>query len=147
LTCTCGHDGSKHAWIEPTVCKEIHCNCIKFVQVTEYTPLISNIDKYMIEFEKIRDRMRWVLEHWKWFRNYNNKDLVFGWWEYVNHWNKHTALPDEQYKKLDEPESITRARRWLVEHNPELYAPFIPNYEEQKIFKQYAITEWVVANK
>ena len=101
----------------------------------------------MLEFEKIRDRMRWVLEHWKWFRNYTNKDLVFGWWEYVNHWNKHTTLSDEQYKKLDEPESITRARRWLVEHNPELYAPFMPNYEEQKIFKQYAITEWVVANK
>ena len=108
---------------------------------------MSNIDKYMLEFEKIRDRMRWVLEHWKWFRNYTNKDLVFGWWEFVNHWNRKTSLTDELYKKLDEPESITRARTWLVEHNPKLYEPFIPSYEEQKIFKQYAIEEWIVANK
>jgi len=145
--CTCSHDGSKHSWEEPTVCSIIGCKCIKFELASIYSPVVSRIDEYMKDFEKIIDKMKWVLQHWKWFRNYNNKSLVFEWWEYVNHWNRKTSLTDEMLKKLDEPETITRAKRYWVEKDHEKYGPFIPSVEEEKIFKQYSIEQFIVEHK
>ena len=147
MPCVCGHEGSQHAWDDPQVCSIIGCKCIKFEEASIYSPVVSRIDEYMKDFEKIIDKMNWVLEHWKFFRNYSNKELVFAWFQYVNQWDTRMPLTKEQYKKLDEPESITRSRRYWVEKDPNKYGPFIPNIEEEKIFKQYAITQFIIEHK
>ena len=145
---TCGHGDNEHSFEEPCVCKLLSCYCVKFIQATAETPVFSEIDKYMEEFETIYDKMQWVLTNWKWFRNYTNKDLVIAWWKFVNGWDsKKQLLFDYIYKNLDEPESITRSRRKWVEKNPDLYGPYLPsNLQEHHILKQYAISEFMVEN-
>lgn len=92
--------------------------------------------------------MKWVLTNLRFFRNYNNTELVFAWWKYVNHYDAfRMVLTRDQYFKLDLPESITRARREWVEHDKDKYGKFDPKAEEQTLLKQYAIEEAVVEFK
>lgn len=93
------------------------------------------------------DRMKWILTNLRFFRNLDNKNIVFAYWQYVDGWNRKTYMTDEQFKKLAEPESITRARRKWVEKDPEKYGRFDPTAEEQRIIKQFSLTEYFVMNK
>lgn len=146
MVCICGHD--KHAWTDPTVCCDVKCQCTQFREASEERPVIVLSQKYFEQYEKIQDRMKWVLDNWRWFRNYTNKDLVIMWWKFINNWDSKKQLMNNHiYDKLDEPETITRVRRLLVEKNPELYGPFLPSIQEHKIIKQYGIMEFVIEQK
>jgi hypothetical protein len=92
--------------------------------------------------------MQWVLQNWKWFRNYGNTELVFGWWKFVNGFNIYNeVLSTEKRKIIDAPEGITRTRRLLVEKNPNEFGPFDPTLAEEKAYKQMGIFEWVIGEK
>src|SRR5690349_19603305 len=112
MVCRCGHEDKLHAFTEPTVCRDIDCKCQNFIPATCERPVIHLSDKYVEQYEKMRDKMKWVLENWRWFRNYTNKDIVIMWWKFVNGYDLYKqTMTNEIYKKLDEPESITRCRR------------------------------------
>lgn len=124
------------------------CMCSDFHPHLELFPKLSQIDMYMAQFEKMIDKMQWVLLNVQFFRNYNNKDIVFAWWQYVNHWNpKWQPLTMEVYKRLDQPESITRARRYWKQRDFDKYGPLSKEVAEQQSFKQFAIEEFLVMNK
>jgi len=146
--CRCSHDAKLHSYEEPTVCSIISCRCVNFISAKVQQPVISYIDTTKQQFKTIKDKMRWILENFKWFRNYTNKDLVIAWWHFVNQVDlrKH-ILSKENYYKLDEPETVTRSRRLLVELNPELYGPFLGTYEEHKLMRQYGIEEFITEHK
>jgi len=146
--CRCGHAGHEHAWNDPTVCGDLDCRCVAFISATEEMPVITPMDKYIAEMTKIKDKMQWVLQNWKWFRNYGNTELVFGWWKFVNGFNIYNeVLSTEKRKIIDAPEGITRTRRLLVEKNPDEFGPFDPTLAEEKAYKQMGIFEWVIGEK
>lgn len=137
----CDHDETAHDK-EKNVCMgDITCPCWKF----EGYPTASEIDRYMAQIELQVDKMKWVLENLKYFRNYNNKELVIAWWRDINHIDlTKTLLTRDLFFKLDEPESITRAHRKCVEMDRQKYGEFEPTLTEQKSFKQFAIEEFMV---
>jgi hypothetical protein len=146
VVCRCGHEDEFHAFDEPTVCKDVNCKCVKYISATVEMPVISEIDKYMDQFQTMHDKMKWVLENWKWFRNYTNKDLIFAWYRFINNWNpKKSILTDEIFKRLDDPETIRRSKQKVVESDYNKYGPYLPStIQEHKILKQYAIEQWIV---
>ena len=109
--CVCGHDGDKHAFTEPTVCSLVGCKCVVFREATPERPVYNLSEKYFEQYKTMEEKMRWILENWKWFRNYTNKDLVLMWWRFIDGWNPQKQLLNKSiYRSLDEPESITRVR-------------------------------------
>lgn len=146
--CVCGHDGNNHAWSDPTVCKDMNCNCVGFIAATVNNPVNTPMDKYVADMKQMKDRMRWVLQNWKWFRNYDNTELVLAWWKFVNNFNIYNEVLSIQKRHgIDAPESITRARRLLVEQNKEEYGPFRASLIEEKAYKQMGIFEFVIMEK
>ncbi len=106
------------------------------------------MDKYVAEMKKMKDKMGWVLDNWKWFRNYGNTELVLGWWKFVNGFNIYNeVLSIDKRRAIDPPESITRARRLLVEKDFLRYGTFNPSLAEEKAYKQMGIFEWVIGEK
>jgi len=122
----------------------ITCTCWKFE--APYTN--PDVDRYLFQIEKFVDKMQWVLLNLKYFRNYNNQELLFAWWSTINHIDltKH-SLGKDDYFKLDSAESITRARRYWVELDKEKYGKFEPSVEEQQKYKQTAFEEFFVMVK
>lgn len=120
------------------------CACFKYE--APYTN--PDVDRYLGEIEKFVDKMQWVLLNLKYFRNYNNKELVFAWWRDVNHCDlSKIVVTRDVYFKLDLPESIVRAKREWVELDKAKYGPFDPTVEEQKKYKQMAFEEYFVMVK
>lgn len=122
----------------------ITCSCWKFEP--PYTN--PDVDRYLENIEKFVDKMQWVLLNLKYFRNYNNKELVFAWWRDINHVDvSKMTVSGELYFKLDEPETITRGKRYWVQQDKEKYGPFEPTVEEQKKYRQFAMEEFFVMSK
>lgn len=147
MVCVCGHSGDDHAWSDPQVCNKLNCRCIQFIPASPDSPVILDYLKYMEKMETIVEKMNWVLTNLRFFRNLNNKEIVFAWWQYVDGWDRRKPLTNELYHKLTEPESITRARRKLVEQNKAQYGRFKPSAEEERILKQIALEEYFVTSK
>lgn len=158
ICANCGDPQSNHStfWDDAhttqlTCCtgKEYACKCTKFVAINPELPrYLQDIDSYMAKFEHIAERMKWVLENLKWFRNYSDKFVPFAWWYHINHWDCwHEPLTPTIFSKLDAADAITRARRIWREydrkHNTNMYLEFEPTITEQKQFKQLAIEEFV----
>ncbi len=128
MVCICGHDD--HAYTEPTVCKDLSCNCEKFVEATPENPVPVNWKDYVDEMDTLQKKIAWLLDNVKFLRNYNN-----------------TGFIDWFRKTVDNrsPESIIRAKRKIVEENHAKYGPFdAPELEMQKQLKQLGIEEWLV---
>ena len=143
IRCICGH--VNHAPTEPRVCiEEVYCQCPRYRPSDNYSPFLSDIDKYMKEFDEWEDKMRWVLNNLKFFRNYSNTELVIAWWQYIwPRWNPFEEFLTEQTFKAicaeAKPEAITRARRLMVEPETENFQQFEPDKVEKKILKEYDI--------
>ena len=148
-TCTCNHAEYNHADNEPKVCKEWNCKCERFISNDDYGLLIEKHSKYARQMEKIIDKVGYVLENIKYFRNLNDKDLAFQWWNHIEEWRwvNGERLTNEKYMNLTEAGAITRARRALKEQNFEKYGPFIASIEEEKILKQWQLEEFFVERK
>ena len=131
--------------ISDNVCKtDVGCTCYNFEPDLPDFPQLNEIDRYMQQFDDINGKMKWVLENLKFFRNYNNTEVIFAWWKYINHYDAfRMVLTADLYFKLDLPESITRTKRIWVEKDMDKYGPFVPSVTEQKVYKQYAIEQYL----
>jgi len=99
--------------------------------------------------DKLIDKMKYVLDNIKYFRNLSDKALAFQWWNHIEEWRwiNGESLNAEKLNHITEAGLITRARRALKEQNFEKYGPFIPNVEEEKILKQWQLEEFFVERK
>ena len=129
MVCICGH--FDHALTDPSVCKNLDCNCEKFIEATPENPVPAKWKDYVDEFKSTTAKIQWLLENVKFLRNYPNK-LFVDWFR-------------EKVYNAD-PETIRRTKQKLVEHHPEKYGPFdAPELEMQKQLKQVGIEEWLVS--
>lgn len=128
MTCVCGHED--HAFSEPTVCKDLMCNCENFVEATPFNPVDPKWKDYVDEMKTLQDKIAWLLDNVIFLRNYNNTGFI--------DWFRKTVSNKS-------PESIIRAKRKLVEQDYGRYGPFeAPELEMQKQLKQVGIKEWLV---
>lgn len=153
--CYCGH--TDHAPNEPRVCMVLKCNCSKFREDNPFQTYLLKVDYYLAEMIDWEEKMSWVLTNLKFFRNYNNFEIVLAWWKYICHYDPETEFMSDGIKKHlqknGQPESITRAFRKLKEKcrsihsdfNPCIYCPFEPTIEEYQKYKQAGIMEWSVS--
>ena len=129
MTCVCGHN--EHAFDEPTVCKDIFCNCEQYLQSAGDDQMIAHWDKYIKEMDDIKKQVRWVLTNLKYTRNLNNDDFV-DFFTSKMHCRKY--------------ETIRRSKQALARSNKALYGKFeCPELEKEMAFKQLGITEWARA--
>ncbi len=136
MTCTCGHDD--HSWEEPTVCKNINCKCIKYVQATETNIVLSKHVVYLQHFESVRNQIMWILDNIKYLRNSKNKDFVDFYFEYVK-----VYTPKGTEPRQPDYETVRRAKQLLVAQMPDRFGPYDTNVIIEKDHKQIAMEEFV----
>lgn len=141
MSCRCGHEN--HDW-ETKVCLSKGCYCIEFIPTTEENPVIFEHSKYISQMEKIEDKVRYILSNIKYSRNFPNKQFVFFYWQIANTLIINKSITQSIIHGLDDPESISRCKRKLVETNAEIYGPFEPTLIEEKEAKQTGIEMWCI---
>ena len=159
-TCVCGHEGVAHLSRGERCCMLVNCKCMKFKRF-EKAMLQSEIDQAMVHFhemEKTIERVRWVFENLKFFRNYDEFDLGIAWGIHILKYNPYEEFMDKdiytRLKKWGKPASIGRAARRLREEcvkklhpNECKYCPFNPNLIEARIEKEYGLWQYFAENK
>ena len=129
MTCICGHD--VHAPTEPTVCKELFCNCEQYVESTGDAMMIAHWDQYIRDMEHVTEQVRWILTNLKYTRNLINDDFV----DFFI-----SRIGGRKY------ETIRRTKQKLAEDHHELYGKFkCPETETAMALKQLGIEKWVIA--
>jgi len=135
MVCTCGHD--KHAFDEPTVCSDLYCNCVQYVEATEENQVRHDWDKYAQSFNAVKEQLIWLLDNLKFLRNMKNKDLQ-------NFYRKKITFVTKQGKRFEpDSETIRRVKQKLVENDYERFGPFDAEFQNEKNLKQFAIEEWI----
>ena len=136
MVCVCGHE--KHAFDDPTVCSDLYCNCIKFIEATPDNQVRQDWDKYVQSFNAVKKQMIWVLDNFKFLRNMENKKLQKFYREKI------TFVTKKNGKRFEpDSETIRRVKQKLVEDNYERFGPFEAKFQNEKSLKQVAIEEWL----
>lgn len=138
MTCKCGHQD--HDW-ETQVCLSSGCWCMKFEQAIGDNSVIPNHIKYLEQYEKVEDKVKYILTNIPETRNLKNKDFVFFYWHLVSKLN---IISNEVIKSLDDPESIRRCRQLLVQHDIEKYGPTNQEHLTEKHKKENASYQFVM---
>ena len=133
MTCQCGHEN--HAWTEPTVCRNLDCNCTEYREATVQHPIKFGWEKYVRAMDNMEMRLQWILDNLKMTRNYTNNEFIDFFIKTVKT-NKDGRTPAY--------ETIRRCRQKLVEANPDRYGPFDPTLIEERKYKQVGIESWVI---
>ena len=142
MTCKCGHSGNDHLFSDGTeVCKIQGCWCMCFNEAIGDNSVIPRYQKYLEQYEKTEDKVRYILEYIPETRNLKNKDFVFFYWHMVH---KLSIVNNETIKKLTDPESIRRCRQLLVQHNPEKYGETNPEIITEKVLKERGTYQYVM---
>ncbi|MGI9229922.1 MAG: hypothetical protein ACR2P9_08700 [Gammaproteobacteria bacterium] len=129
MPCICGHED--HAFTEPTVCKDLSCNCEKFIEATPDNPVPPKWQSILEEYDTTKGKLIWLLDNIKFLRNYPNKQFV-DWYR-------------QKVQNVD-PETVRRTKQKLVQNDSNRYGPFdAPELEMQKQLKQVGIEEWLVS--
>lgn len=136
MVCICGHDD--HSWNEPTVCKNIDCKCIKYVEADEKNIVLSRHVIYIRQFESVQKQVAWLLENLKYLRNFKNKDFIDFYFSHIRVFSPRGSEPREP-----DYETIRRTRQLLAARMPDTYGPFDPETISERNIKQYAIEEFV----
>ena len=114
--CHCNHEGREHAGNEPRVCKVISCNCYNFQSQNPYALHLSNIDRFVEQFQKWEERFDYLCENMPFLYGLNNTQIVFWYWKFV--YPRYD--PEEEFLTLElrkaiegdaKPEAITRGFR------------------------------------
>lgn len=158
-TCAnCYHGKTAHSFFKDdsgqhnlSCCLEFGCRCSCYEALDDAIPqYIRDIDRYIAQFEFMKDKMQWVLLNIKYFRNFSDKYVGYMWNYIVHRYNPWTTLlTKELYEKLDSHDAVTRARRewyeWDRKHgdqNNPIYLPFNMTTREQKVYKQIGIEQY-----
>ena len=81
--CFCGHHGKDHAGTEPRVCKVISCSCYQFRSQNPYAMHLSNIDRFVEQFEEWEQRFDELCKMMPFLYGLNNTEIIFWYWKYV----------------------------------------------------------------
>ena len=138
MTCKCGH--SNHDW-ETQVCVYPGCWCMQYQEVKNNESVIPKHQRYLEQYEKVEDKVKYILENIPETKEMLNKDFVFFYWHLVSKLN---IISNDVIKTLDDPESIRRCRQLLVQHNPEKYAPKNETFLTEKDKKYNATYQFVL---
>jgi hypothetical protein len=142
MVCICGHDNHDR---ETDVCLEKRCMCIKYQLALGDGSVIHDHTKYIRQMEKVSDKVRYILSHVKFSRNFTHKQFVFFYWRMADTLilNK-SVFTESLMHSLEDPENITRTRQKLVKDFPELYAPFDMTLIEEREYKQTGVMMWAI---
>lgn len=138
MVCKCGHD--KHDW-ETQVCVYPGCWCMQYEALKNNESVIPKHQRYLEQYEKVEDKVKYILENIPETKELKNKDFVFFYWHLVS---KLTMITNRTIKDLDDPESIRRCRQLLVQHNPERYGPKNQEHLTEKTLKESATYSYVL---
>jgi len=103
--------------------------------------VIPKHQKYLEQYEKTEEKVKYILVNIPETRNLKNKDFVFFFWHMVHRLN---IVNNETIKKLTDPESIRRCRQALVQENKAKYGPTDSTFEEEKTMKEAATYQYVM---
>lgn len=114
--CNCGHHGTEHAGTDPRVCRVIGCNCFLFQSENPYALHLSNIDRYVEQFEKWEERFDYLCENMPFLYGLTNTEIIFWYWKYVYpHYDPEEEFMTPEIKTAihadAKPEAITRGFR------------------------------------
>lgn len=138
MTCKCGH--SAHDW-ETQVCTYPGCWCMQYEELKNNESVIPKHQRYLEQYQKVEDKVKYILENIPETKEMLNKDFVFFYWHMVS---KLTIISNNIISKLDDPESIRRCRQLLVQHNPEKYGPKNQEFLTEKHKKEDATYQYVL---
>lgn len=142
MVCKCGHSGNDHVFSEGTeVCNIQGCWCMCFNEAIGDNSVIPRHQKYLEQYEKTEDKVRYILENIPETRNLKNKDFVFFYWHMVHKLN---IVNNEVIKHLTDPESIRRCRQLLVQHDRDRYGETNQNTSNEKHLKENATYQFVM---
>ena len=114
---------------------------MKFEQAIGDNSVIPNHIKYLKQYEKVEDKVKYILINIPETRNLKNKDFVFFYWHLVSKLN---IISNEVIKSLDDPESIRRCRQLLVQHDVDKYGPTNQEHLTEKHKKENATFQFVM---
>lgn len=138
MTCQCGHS---HDW-NTGICKYPgNCFCTEYKEAIGDNSVIPRHIKYLEQYEKTEDKVRYLLENIPETRDMKNKDFVFFYWHMVHRLN---IVNNQVIKELTDPESIRRCRQLLVQHNKEKYGGKSEQYLTEKNMKESATFQFVL---
>lgn len=142
MTCKCGHSGNDHIFsLGDEVCTMQGCSCLCFKEAIGDNSVIPRHQKYLEQYEKTEDKVRYILENIPETRNLKNKDFVFFYWHMVH---KLSIVNNQTIKQLTDPESIRRCRQLLVQHNADKYGPTSEDHMTEKHQKENATYQFVM---
>lgn len=114
--CFCGHEGRAHEATEPRVCKSIQCSCFQFKAQNPYALHLSNIDRFVEQFEKWEAKFDYLCKNMPFLYALTNTEIVFWYWKYVYpRWDPEEEFMIDSIKTAihanAKPEAITRGFR------------------------------------
>ena len=139
MVCKCGHE--KHDFETGICIYPGHCFCTEYREAVGDNSVIPRHQKYLEQYEKVDDKVKYILENIPETKEMLNKDFVFFYWLMVSKLN---IISNEIISKLDDPESIRRCRQLLVQHNREKYGPKNEEFLTEKNKKQDATYQFVM---
>ena len=142
MTCKCGHSGNDHVFSEGTeVCKIQGCWCMCFNEAIGENSVIPRHQKYLEQYEKTEDKVKYILENLPETRRLKNKDFVFFFLYVVDHLD---TINNKIIERLTDPETIRRCRQLLVQHEPDKYGPTKEEFVYEKHLKENATYQYVM---
>lgn len=124
------------------VCTEISCMCTSFQQATPENPTINDYQKYLEHIEKVRDKVKYILENIPELRDSSNKEFVFNYWFLCDGLKE--KLDSGTIDKLTDPEVIRRSKQKLAELEPLKYGATKEKVQVEKSSKYWGIMEFVI---
>jgi len=100
---------------------DLTCMCQNFIE-PEFTKWEHDVQKYKAQNKTLMARVKFLLEKYPHLRNARDKTLAkvyqsiwHGFWP-----SKKTIYTQQKFKEMPMADSITRAKRFVVQKNPEL---------------------------
>lgn len=152
--CVCGDPESRHAKTEPRVCNSLACGCWQF-QERWITP--TNYSKYLNQIPATKDKIAYLLENIQPLRNEDNQFFVLDYMIFTvgtqdkiilsllkSLRSRIKYLTRQKKLFIEDWETVRRAKQYLVEHEPDKYAPYDPKATKEKELKQTAFEEFLL---
>lgn len=138
MVCSCGH--ANHDW-ETQVCNFPGCWCMQYEELKDNQTVIPRHQKYLEQYEKTEEKVKYILENIPETKELKNKDFVFFYWHMVHKLN---IINNQVIKELTDPESIRRSRQLLVQHNRDKYGPTNQDFIDEKYDKESGTYQYVM---
>jgi len=134
----CNHIQENH---EKSICDgTIDCMCEKFV--VPISDFINTINATIVHFKGVEKKVEYILEKIPNLRNSGSKSFPRAYKKLVYNINQNEPIPRGLWKTIPADDTITRAKRHVQQHNPDL-VKFDINVIRRDVAIQQGILEWV----